>query len=344
MTLQNDKVTMTTETDENGRYRFTGIPLGIYTVTPEKEDYFFTPRDQIVAYPTKTQGVNFKRFDNLIESISVMTPCGSTVVQTGGKMRVMAVARYKNGKDEIATSFINWESLDADIMHMKDNALFTKFAVADHPGRATILAGTNYIMDMVDIEVSDQYINEADNVIAGIYPPESYPASIDGVCIDTCLWSMIQANGQEVTMEEVNRAGKLHLPGFGLTSMEISPILNFYHIVHKNKLKTCLKMDASNFHRTYEEVFREEVLENVKQGIPVMFSLKYLPDYAPYMAVDHYVLAVGYNEGTDEVIYYDMNQTYRSKVTKLTDGSFGYSTVNSFGMMNIIEFSDYKSI
>lgn len=342
VTLQGGKITRTAQTDENGRYRFKNVPAGTYTIIPEKEGCLFTPRDQYVVYPVRSQGINFILLDSLIESISVMTPCGSNVVQTGGKMRIMAVATYKNGKEEIATDLINWEILDTNIAHIKDNALFTKFAVADNPGRFTIIGGTEDIQDTVEIEVTDQFFHESDQVIPGITPPESYPPTVDGVCIDTCLWAMIHANGFDVTMEEVNKTGKLHLPGFGLTVMEITPILDHYDISHNNITVNCLNESLSCNTQTYEEVVREKVVKKVKQGIPVMFSLKYLPDYTPYAAIDHFVLTIGYNEDTDELIYYDMNQTYRSTVTKLTDGSFGYSAINLFGIMNIIEFPDFS--
>ncbi|MBU0992031.1 MAG: carboxypeptidase regulatory-like domain-containing protein [Proteobacteria bacterium] len=342
VTLQGDKLTQTTQTDENGKYSFKNIPAGTYTIIPEKEGCLFTPKDQYVIYPVMSQWINFKLLDSLIESISVMTPCGSNVVKTGGKMRIMAVATYKSGKEEIATDLIHWESLDTDIAHIKDNALFTKFAVADHPGCATIVGGTDDIKDTLEIEVTDQFFRASDQVIPGITPPESYPSTVDGVCIDTCLWAMIHANGFDVTMAEVNKTGKLHLPGFGLTVMEITPVLNHYDINHNNITVRCLDERLSCNTETYEDVLREKVVERVQQGIPVMFSLKYLPDYTPIAAIDHFVLTIGYNEDTDELIYYDMNQTYRSTVTKLTDGSFGYSTINLFGIMNIIEFPDFE--
>ena len=69
-----------------------------------------------------------------------------------------------------------------------------------------------------------------------------------------------------------------------------------------------------------------------------MFGLKYLPYHIPYIPMDHFILIIGYNEETDEIIYNDINQINRSTVSKLVDGSYGYSAVNYYDVSHIIQF------
>lgn len=50
---------LTIATDANGDYRFTKLPKGSYTLTPQLSDYFFTPRALVVNLTADTTDVNF---------------------------------------------------------------------------------------------------------------------------------------------------------------------------------------------------------------------------------------------------------------------------------------------
>ena len=340
LTLTGSGIERTAVTDSEGKYRFRSVPSGEYSVTPVKEGIIFYPKTQSVIHTMKNIiKVNFRNFDSAFESISMLTVPGTDFVKTGGELKIMAVGKMVTGKEVIVSEYLTWRSENEDVCAVKDYSQLTKLAVGKGQGIATLVAGTDHHQTQMDISVQDDFYLETDILIPDIPPPSTFPKYTGGCCIETCLWAILNAKGISMTIEEITALGRMHLPGWGLSSYEIVNVLEKLDIDYKYTLSPKIEgYYPFLFGNSYEDILREKVIRKVKEGIPVMFGLKYLPYHIPYIPMDHFILIIGYNEETDEIIYNDINQINRSTVSKLVDGSYGYSAVNYYDVSHIIQF------
>jgi hypothetical protein len=49
-----------TTTDENGRYRFDNVPMGVHIITLSKTGYNFSPAQRLINIPSDATDVNFQ--------------------------------------------------------------------------------------------------------------------------------------------------------------------------------------------------------------------------------------------------------------------------------------------
>ena len=339
LTLSGNGIERNIVTDKNGEYVFKSIPSGEYEITPQQEGFIFYPKKQTVIQTLKdTIHVNFRNFDTMVDSISILSVSGASFVKKEADLKIMAVGRLTNGKDIIATEYLNWRSENEDICQVKSYSQLTVLASGITPGTATLVAETEAHRAEMALDVQETFYQESDLLLPDIPPPSTFPRYTGGCCIETCIWSILNVQGVSMSIEEITALGENHPKGWGLASMEITCVLNKLGIEHILTLAPKTEGLLPFCSQSYEDILRGKVIDKVKEGIPVMFGLKYLPYYIPYIPMDHFVLAVGYNEATDEIIYNDINQVNRSTVTKLADGSFGYSANNFYDVTYIIEF------
>lgn len=343
LTLSGNGIEQTAVTDEQGKYTFKSVPSGDYEITPSKENYIFYPKMWPVIHTVKHLiKVDFTNFDTAVESISMLSAPGTDFVKTGADLKVMAVGTFKDGKKAIVSEFLTWRSENEDICDVKDYSQLTKLAAGKSPGKTLLVAETDFHQTSMELNVKNDFYHEADILIPDSSPPSTVPKYINGCCIETCIWTILNNKGLGMSIEEITAVGNMHLKGWGLSSLEILDVLNKLDIEYKYSLAPRVEGLPLLWSQTYEDIIREKVVKKVKEGIPVMFGLKYLPYQVPYLPMDHFILVVGYNEETDEIIYNDINQINRSTVSKLVDGSFGYSAINYFDFSYIIQFPDYK--
>lgn len=339
LTLSGNGIEQTVVTDTNGEYIFKSIPAGEYEITPKKDGVIFYPKKQPVIQTVKsTIQVNFKNFNTMVDSISILSVPGMTFVKTGADLKVMAVGKLANGKEIIVSEFLNWRSENEDICQVKNYSQLTVLASGIAPGTATLVAETDMHHADMTLDVREEFYQESDLLIPGFPPPPTFPRYIGGCCIETCIWAILNAKGIDMSIEEITALGDKHPKGWGLGSMDITSVLKKLEIEYIYTITPKTEGLLPFCSQTYEEILREKVIGKIKQGIPVMLGLKYLPYHIPYLPMDHFVLVLGYNEDTDEIIYNDINQVNRSTVTKLVDGSFGYSANNFYDVTYIIEF------
>lgn len=345
LTLSGNGIQRTAVTDQDGKYLFKSVPMGQYEVTPSMAGYVFFPKMRpIILMKCDLSQVNFENFDTAFNSIYLLSATGTNFVKTGADLKIMAFGTYKNGKEFIVSEFLRWRSDTLDICEINEYSQLCKLITGISPGVATMIAETDTHHAEILMEVRDRFYEDTDIVIPQIPPPPTYPDYIGGCCIETCLWAVLNAKGMTMSIEEITAVGKLHFKGWGLGSSELADVLKGLKIKHKityaQKVETFTQLNL----QTYEDILREKVVARVKKGIPVMFGIKYAPyvyNFLP-LPMDHFILAVGYNEETDEIIYNDINQVNRSTVTKLIDGSFGYTAINYFDVIWVVEFPDYN--
>jgi len=74
----------------------------------------------------------------------------------------------------------------------------------------------------------------------------------------------------------------------------------------------------------------------------MIIGVKSYPTQNSQWFVDHFVLVVGYNERTDELIFNDFNKRKRISVKKLMDSSPGYSFVSDHNMVLAFKLLDFR--
>ena len=129
LTLSGNGIERNIVTDKNGEYVFKSIPSGEYEITPQQEGFIFYPKKQTVIQTLKdTIHVNFRNFDTMVDSISILSVSGASFVKKEADLKIMAVGRLTNGKDIIATEYLNWRSENEDICQVKSYSQLTVLA------------------------------------------------------------------------------------------------------------------------------------------------------------------------------------------------------------------------
>lgn len=179
-----------------------------------------------------------------------------------------------------------------------------------------------------------------DIVISNLPPPRFKLKIPEGSCGEACLWSIVNVDSFRTTQIEVNHAGGK--PGRGLHSYELHRVLDHYSIEYIDMMSRSMfayllgLINPFRSKKHYREFLYSTVIGNIKQGNPVILGVKIYPDRHFYWDCDHFVLVVGYNEETDEIIFNDFNHRKRLEVDKLLDRSDGYSLRNKYGTLNAI--------
>lgn len=188
-------------------------------------------------------------------------------------------------------------------------------------------------------------VNEGDKVIPGLLPPDFLLEIDEGSCGEACLQSIINSHEFRTSQIEINRLGGS--PGRGLHTDELYKALDHYGIKYVDKLnKSYLRYALeffnpvnwfSDFSDEYRDYLYNIIIPKIKEGHPVILGIKIYPDEHSLWDCDHFILLVGYNEETDELIYNDNNRRKRISAEKLLDKSSGYSIINRYNFFNYLE-------
>lgn len=168
---------------------------------------------------------------------------------------------------------------------------------------------------------------DSDIIISGFEPPKEYWEIEGGSCGESVLETVFKHFGKNYSQTEINKlAGD---PKRGIYSNEVLDLLKKLKIANKNISE-----------RTTEpkKILEEKIIETLKKNHPVFFGVKIYPDITPKWAVDHFILLVGYNEKTNELIYNSFNERNRIKISKLLNKKNGYSVISKHNYIFAIEF------
>jgi hypothetical protein len=131
----------------------------------------------------------------------------------------------------------------------------------------------------------------------------------------------------EISQKEINKLAKA--PGRGIYSKEVLPVLKKLKIPHK---------EISTIVSDYTSFIHKIIITKLKNGTPIFLGVKVYPDESPNWAVDHFILVVGYNELTEELIVNSDNARERVKFSKLLNTENGLSLVHKSRYVYAIEF------
>jgi len=194
----------------------------------------------------------------------------------------------------------------------------------------------HYVLNGIDCE--------GDKIIPGLLPPNYTYDIAEGSCGEACLWSLINSKTFLMSQIEINTIGGD--PGRGLHSYELHNILDTYHMEYTDSMdRTWLKYALALINpmnvffsssSKYRDYLFNTVIEMVKQGNPIILGIKQYPDKHYFWDSDHFILVVGYNETTNELIFNDFNQRKRINAEDLLAKADGYSIINRYGFLNYI--------
>ena len=189
--------------------------------------------------------------------------------------------------------------------------------------------------ELENSEMPDQHI------IPNLLPPRYQLAIEEGSCGEACLWSILQALGNEVTQIEINHAGGF--PGRGLHTDELFLALDNYQAAYRDLSKSVLSSDSIDNLNRYREFLYGDVIDRVSKGTPVLLGVKIYPTQFEQWPLDHFILLVGYDQDNHQLIYNDFNNRNRIDPEKLLNREQGYSLINDYHWVFAIEFSDWTT-
>lgn len=189
----------------------------------------------------------------------------------------------------------------------------------------------------------------SDKVIPGLLPPEFNYKIREGSCGEACLWSIVNSRRYTVSQIEINVAGGA--PGRGLHANELHRPLDscgirytdhiakpYFHYALAFLNPVNLLTDQSEKYRDY---LYNLLIKNLRDGNPIILGVKKYPTKHSFWDCDHFILLVGYNEETNEIIFNDFNERKRIDADKLLDTTEGYSLVNRYNFLNYILIENF---
>jgi len=147
---------------------------------------------------------------------------------------------------------------------------------------------------------------------------------------------VLNSIGYEITQIEINKAGGF--PGRGLHFDELFVAMDELELNYIDLSRELPSVDSVILEQGYSDFLYDEVIKNVLSGNPILLGVKVYPTQFDAWACDHFILIVGYNESTDELIYNDFSNRNRISAEKLLNEEEGYSLINSFNFVIAIEF------
>ncbi|MCP4136348.1 MAG: hypothetical protein GY754_35585 [bacterium] len=171
-----------------------------------------------------------------------------------------------------------------------------------------------------------------DYIIPGMDPPPVYWKVPGGSCGEASLWPIFKAAGKNISQAAINRAGGN--TGSGLYARELFVAMKKYKIPHRNISKQISGARA----KSYRRYLYKGLIERIKKGKPILLGVKIYPDEHPGWACDHFILLVGYNSRTKEIIYNSNAARERISAEKLLNTKPDYSIVSKRHYVFAIEF------
>ncbi|TYB31260.1 MAG: hypothetical protein FXF47_05025 [Candidatus Mcinerneyibacterium aminivorans] len=177
---------------------------------------------------------------------------------------------------------------------------------------------------------------DGDFKISNLLPPKYVLSIREGSCGETCLWSITNKLNLNKTQLEINMAGTDK--NRGLHADEIAKAVEKFDVSYNTLSRSVDSNSKKQLKKNYYKFLYEGVINAVKRGNPVIIGVKVLPTRFEQWALDHFVLVVGYNSKTDELIYNDFENQKRIKAQKLLNEDPGYSFINKYNWVFAIEF------
>ncbi len=158
---------------------------------------------------------------------------------------------------------------------------------------------------------------EGDVILEKFNPPDIYWEIPEGSCGEACIWSVSQFFKINISQKEINEI--VNPPNRGIHSGEILKVLKKLKIPFSNISSTV--SDPSLF-------LKEKIIKNIEAGNPVLLGVKIYPDENPQWVCDHFILIVGFNPYTKELIFNSNEERDRIKQSKLLNKKDGYSIIH----------------
>lgn len=158
---------------------------------------------------------------------------------------------------------------------------------------------------------------EGDVILEKFNPPDTYWEIPEGSCGEACIWSISQFFKINISQKEINAI--VNPPNRGIHSGEILKILKKLKIPFTNISSTV--SDPSLF-------LKEKIIKNIQAGNPVLLGVKIYPDENPKWVCDHFILIVGFNSETKELIFNSNEERDRITQSKLLNKKDGYSILH----------------
>jgi ABC-type bacteriocin/lantibiotic exporter with double-glycine peptidase domain len=158
---------------------------------------------------------------------------------------------------------------------------------------------------------------EGDVILEKFNPPDTYWEVPEGSCGEACLWSVSQFFKINISQKEINAI--VNPPNRGIHSGEILKILKKLKIPFTNISST---VSDPNF------FLKDKIIKNIKAGNPVLLGVKIYPDENPKWVCDHFILVVGFNKETKELIFNSNEERDRITQSKLLNKKDGYSILH----------------
>lgn len=179
---------------------------------------------------------------------------------------------------------------------------------------------------------------DGDHILPGLLPPRYAMTIQEGSCGECCVWSLLNpGNTSGVTQMEINQAGGE--PGRGLRSNELEVAMTRLGISYTHLSRAFRNSDEATAASEYRG-FLQRILQGVRNGHPVIIGVKHYPTQFPGWPYDHFVLVVGTNDQTGEILFNDFQLRRRLKAdTLINQRERGYSFVNDHGIVYALEIT-----
>ena len=159
-------------------------------------------------------------------------------------------------------------------------------------------------------------------------PPKVYYELKEGSCGEACLSTIFDMQGKPMSQEKINKAGGN--PGRGLYGDEIIKVLKEKEITYK---------DISINTRNISVYLYKRIIPSIKANNPVLLGVTVYPTEHPEWLLDHFILLVGYDSSTNEIIYNSFDRQDRILVEKILNKKKGYSIVTKHREIYAIQFA-----
>jgi len=283
-----------------------------------------------------------------------------------GFPRAQYIVGYKHyhgwGYDRDYNKAAEWFSKAAEqeypaAQHILGNMYANGIGLSKNYGKAVILHrksekyqnNTEFVSEDSAYYILNGVKQEGDKVISGLLPPNFKYNIKEGSCGEACLWSLINSKEFITSQIEINHEGGG--PGRGLHANELHRVLDKYDFEYVDTMNKSYFTYALSFINPanlfssdiekYKDFVYDVIIEKIRKGIPIILGIKINPDKHFFWDIDHFILLVGYNEKTNELIFNNFNKRDRIRVDKLLNTTQGYSLINRYNFLNYIEIKNF---
>ena len=166
---------------------------------------------------------------------------------------------------------------------------------------------------------------ENDFILKNLSPPKQYWEVNGGSCGEACVFSITEYLEQNISQKKINQLATKQ--NRGMYSNELIEVLKKLNIKFKN----------ISFNSSKRTQFIDKIINKLNSGNPIILGVKIYPDENPKWVCDHFILLVGYNKTTNELIYNSNDNRERILIKKILNKENGYSLVHKSNYIFAIE-------